>query len=66
MILFCNFHDILKEKLKKREAYMADTVENEGDECSSSFTASAEVDGRIIADIQAAVHSLYLGIAANE
>ena len=66
MILFCNFHDILKEKIKKREAHMADTAENEGDDSSSAFTAPAEVDGRIIADIQAAVHPFYLGIAAYE
>lgn len=51
MILFYNFHDILKEKIKKREAYLADTVENEGDDSSSSFSTPAEVDGRIIADI---------------
>ncbi len=32
----------------------------------SGFGAPAEVDGRIIADIQAPVYALYLGIAADE
>ena len=51
MILFCIFHDILKEKTKKRGAYMADTVENEGYERSSFTAPTTEVDSRIIADV---------------
>ena len=51
MILFYIFLDILKEKIKKRKVYVADTVENEAAANLSSFTAPAEVDSRIIADI---------------